>query len=131
MNVRTYWDSSALVESVFDPPLMGRLQAERGLTRPHSLAETFSVLTGNPELRLDADDAAKVLKSLSQHLDFVDLLGMEVVAAARNARKLGVRGGRIHDYLHVIAAEKAMALKILTLDKHDFIDLTGIEIEII
>jgi predicted nucleic acid-binding protein len=47
----------------------------------------------------------------------------------RETRKRGVRGGRIHDYLHAVAAEKSGANKLLTLDRHDFNDLTKVEIE--
>ena len=126
----TYWDSSALIEAVFESALWRRLESERGVSRPHALAEVFSVLTGNPETRISADDAARVLENLTKHLEFVELSAADVLAAAKQARKKGVRGGRIHDFLHVAAAEKASAVRILTLDKHDFSDLTDLEIEI-
>jgi predicted nucleic acid-binding protein len=35
----------------------------------------------------------------------------------------------VHDYLHTVAAEKSGAKTILTLDKNDFADLTGLKIE--
>jgi len=47
----------------------------------------------------------------------------------KEARKKGVRGGRIHDYLHAVAAEKSGARQLLTLDKNDFNGLTTVEIE--
>jgi hypothetical protein len=68
--MRTYWDSSALIEAVYVPSLMKRLQVERGITRPHSLAMTFSVLTGNPESRLAAEDASRAIQNLARHLEF-------------------------------------------------------------
>jgi hypothetical protein len=37
--MKTYWDSSALVEAVANAPLLRRLQSERAATRPHSLTE--------------------------------------------------------------------------------------------
>ena len=126
----TYWDSSALIEAVFAPALRLRLEEERGVSRPHALAEVFSVLTGNPVTRISADDAARVLENLARHLDFVELSAAEVLAAAKRARKCGVQGGRIHDFLHAVAAEKSLATRILTLDKQDFSDLTKLEIEI-
>jgi len=46
-----------------------------------------------------------------------------------NAKRLGVRGARVHDFLHAVAAGKAGATKIFTLDKNDFDDLTQIELE--
>ena len=127
--MKAYWDSSALIEAVNDEGLNRRLIAEHAWTRPHALAETFSTLTGNPETRISADNAAAVIAVLARSLDFVELTGSEVVSALRNARQKGVRGGRVHDYLHAVAAEKSGAGKILTLDKNDFAGLTGLEIE--
>jgi predicted nucleic acid-binding protein len=129
--MKTYWDSSALIEAVYEPRLLKRLQAERGLTRPHALAEVFSVLTGNPESRLAAEDAAQVVENLAGHLHFVELSAPDVLTAMKSARKFGVLGGRIHDFLHAVAAEKGSAVKILTLDKNDFSELTAIEVEVV
>jgi len=127
--MKTYWDSSALVQSVYDPAMKQRFQNERGFTRTHSLAETFSALTANPATRLEASHAAKVVDWLAQHLDFVDLSAAEITQALHYARRLGVRGGRVHDYLHALAAEKGQAGRILTLDRHDFADLTTLTVE--
>ena len=127
--MKAYWDSSALVEACNNPQIKARLETERAYTRPHALAETFASLTGNPATRIDADSAARILERLALSLDFVDLSGAEVVTALKNARARGVRGGRVHDYLHAVAAEKSGAKTILTLDKNDFADLTGLKIE--
>lgn len=128
--MRAYWDSSALIEACNSPSLRGRLHEERGLTRTHALAEVFSTLTGgNLAFRLDADGAARTVASLAADLDFHELTAAEVLQALKEARKRGVRGGRVHDYLHAVAAEKSGANKLLTLDKNDFNDLTKIEIE--
>ncbi len=122
--------ASARVQSVYDPGIKARFELEGGLTRPHSLAEDFSALTANPVTRLDADSASRVVGILAEHLDFVDLTAKETVAGLRQARRLGVRGGRVHDFLHALAAEKGKADKILTLDRHDFDDLTSVPIEL-
>lgn len=127
--MKTYWDSSALIEAVNNPLIKQRLETEHGLTRPHALAETFSTLTGNPAVRIDADSAARILERLANSLEFVELSGPEVLKALTTARQKGVRGGRVHDYLHAMAAEKSGAKKILTLDKNDFTDLTNLQIE--
>jgi predicted nucleic acid-binding protein len=125
-----YWDSSALIEACQNPVLRARLHREGGLTRTHTLAETFSTLTGgNLAFRLDADAAAQVMAGLARDLSFHDLTASEVLTALRAARKKGVRGGRVHDYLHALAAEKTGSAKLLTLDKNDFKDLTKVEIE--
>ena len=129
--MKTYWDSSALVESVWEPSLSARLRRERGVTRTHALAEVFSALTGNPQNRIAAETAAELLEQMAGSLSFVDLTPTEMFAALKTARKLGVRGGRVHDFFHAVAAKKSGAKKIVTLDKNDFAGLTEINLEVI
>ena len=129
--MKTYWDSSALVAAVETPAMQLRLQRERGVTRSHTLAEVFSTITGNPKNRADAQIAAEILANLAKSLDFVDLTADEMLAALKSARKLGVRGGRVHDFFHAVAAKKSGAKKIVTLDKNDFAGLTEITLEVI
>ncbi len=127
--MKACWDSSALVETYNNPQIKARLETERAFTRPHALAETFASLTGNPKARLDADSAARILERLALSLDFVEISAPDILTALKTARTKGVRGGRVHDYLHAVAAEKSGAKTILTLDKNDFADLTGLKIE--
>ncbi len=128
--MKAYWDSSAVIEACSSTPLRARLHRERGFTRTHTLAEVFSTLTGgNLAFRLDADAAAQTTDNLAADLDFLDLTPTEVLKAMKAARKKGVRGGRIHDFLHAVAAQKSGAKALLTLDKNDFNDLTTVEIE--
>jgi predicted nucleic acid-binding protein len=129
--MKTYWDSSALVESVWEPSLAMRLRRERGVTRSHTLAETFAALTGNPQNRVASEIAAEIVEQLAGSLSFVDLTAAEMLAALKSARKLGVRGGRVHDFFHAVAAKKSGAKKIVTLDKNDFAGLTEITLEVI
>lgn len=125
--MKTYWDSSALLEAISDPTgaLRRRLRKERGITRTHALAEVFSALTGNPVTRVEADEAAIAVENLAADLDFVDVDAEEVIVALKKARKLGVRGGRVHDYVHALAADKSGAAELLTLDANDFVGLTS------
>jgi len=110
--MKAYWDSSAVIEACNNPVLRARLHRERGLTRTHTLAEIFSTLTGgNLAFRLDADTAAQTVANLAEDLDFHDLTTPEVLTALKAARKKGVRGGRVHDYLHAVAAQKSGAKK--------------------
>lgn len=128
--MKDYWDSLAVIEACNNPALRLRLHREGGFTRIHTLAEVFSTLTGgNLAFRLGADEAAKTVANLASDLDFQDLAATDVLKALKEARKKGVRGGRIHDYLHAVAAEKSGARKLLTLDRNDFNDLTTVEIE--
>lgn len=131
--MKAYWDSSALVAAAADFALRTRLRQERGITRTHALAEIFSALTGgNLAIRLEADAAAEMVTNLAQDLDFVDLTAREILAALRLARKRGVRGGRVHDFLHAIAAEKSGAEELLTTDQYDFESLTdSVKVELV
>ena len=123
--MKAYWDSSALVQACSDVALRRRLHTERGLTRTHALAESFSALTGgNLSIRLDADAAARTVESLAKDLEFVEISPDEILDALKEARRRGVRGGRVHDFLHAVAAEKAGAAELLTVDENDFHSLT-------
>jgi predicted nucleic acid-binding protein len=123
--MKAYWDASALIEALGDPELRQRLKQDGGLTRSHSLAETFSALTGgNINLRVAPDKAAEMVTNIANDLSFFDLAPADVIAALKQAKARGVRGGRVHDFLHAVAAEKSGAKQLLTLDRNDFADLT-------
>lgn len=121
-----YWDSSALVLAAGDPILRRRLATERGFSRLHALAEVFSTLTGGLTHRLSADAALAIVENLSLDLEFVDLTRDEILTGLRSAKRKGVRGGRVHDYLHVLAAEKAAVQRILSSDRNDFHGLSSL-----
>jgi predicted nucleic acid-binding protein len=119
--MKVYWDSSALIEAVLDPISRQRLADGPSVTRPHSLSEVFGTLTGGRlGVRFEANEAAEVMDELAADLEFVDLTAREILAALRDAGKKGVRGGRVHDYLHAVAAKKARTGLLLTSDKFDF-----------
>jgi predicted nucleic acid-binding protein len=128
--MKSYWDSSALIQSILEDDLHDRLKQERGFTRTHTLAETFSAITGKAHFRMDADAAAKTIQEIARHLDFVDLSAAEILNGLAHAQKRGVRGGRIHDYIHALAATKSGAKTLLTSDRNDFESLVpGLSVE--
>ncbi len=128
--MKTYWDSSALIQTTLDDDLHARLIREGGFTRTHTLTETFSALTGKAHLRMDANAAARTIKEIAGHLEFVELSAREIQEGLAQAQKRGVRGGRVHDYVHALAAAKAGASALLTLDENDFDALVpGLAIE--
>ena len=119
--MRVYWDSSALVVATMDPKVRQRLLEPDQFTRSHTLAEVFSTLTGGRlGFRVDATDAAAVVSQLGDSLQFVELEVQEIVSALNSARDLGVRGGRVHDFLHAVAASKAECQVLKTLNTADF-----------
>jgi predicted nucleic acid-binding protein len=124
--MKAYWDSSALIDSLSSLDVRRRLHAERGWTRNHSLSEMFSALTGgNLAIRITADRAAEMIEKLVADLDFVELTESEILSGLKTARAKGVRGGRIHDFLHAVAAEKSGAPELLTADQNDFHGLSN------
>jgi hypothetical protein len=129
--MKTYWDSSALVEALQDEGLRKELSSGDHVTRVHSLAEVFSTITGGRlSFRVDADEAADMIDELAGDLSFVELTDAEVRKSLRSAQGLGVRGGHVHDYLHAVAATKAGCGKLRTINVGHFRGLEeGWEIE--
>lgn len=75
--------------------------------------------------RISNSDAAKVVEKLAQKLTLRDLTGPETLAALRDAKSLGVQGGRVHDLMHARSAVLSGVAKILTRNVADFAGLTG------
>jgi predicted nucleic acid-binding protein len=89
----------------------------------HALAEVFSTLTGGTQgLRIGADLAHRLLReSVLPYVQAVTLDADEVMSALAHAR---ARGGAVYDYLHLVAARKAGAEALVTLDVKHFAALT-------
>lgn len=121
--MKTYWDSSALVEALHDPILYGRIKPGENVTRAHSLAEVFSTLTKGKNFRYAPADAATIIADLKADLQFVELTADETLSAIEDASDQGVRGARIHDLMHAVAAEKSGASELITLDEAGFSSL--------
>lgn len=123
----TLIDTSVVVASL-DPDeahheACDTLLAGGGLTLyAHALAETFSILTGGRQgRRLRPAMAAELIRdSVLPHVRLVSLTGKEVMAELNGAEARGVRGGAVYDLLHLAAARKAGAARLLTLDVRDF-----------
>ena len=129
--MRRYWDTSGLVEALHDESVRLKVTKESAITRSHSFSEVFSALTGGRlGIRYAPDDAAELIASLAKDLEVVELSLEESLAAFAQAGKVGVRGGRVHDFLHAMAARKACVEKLVTLNRSDFVGLLGREVEI-
>jgi predicted nucleic acid-binding protein len=125
--VKIYWDTSALLWYYGQ----GRIEEIVGVTRTHSLAEAFSALSGAGLHVRQADGsvrwrrfsprlAKEVVKRLHSRLEYNDLTAAEIIAALERAQANAVQGGRVHDLLHAVAADKAGADELWTLDRNDF-----------
>ncbi|MCX6855138.1 MAG: PIN domain-containing protein [Verrucomicrobia bacterium] len=88
----------------------------------HAFLETFSTLTGGKlGVKVDADLAARLMsETVLPRVQVIELSSGELLAALRLARKQGVRGGGVYDYMHLIAARKANVDIIYTINLSDF-----------
>ena len=89
---------------------------------PHALSETFSTLTGGRlAIRVPATEAALMLRRwILPRLAVTAMETSDLLKAFEDSSIRGVRGGVIYDYLHLVAARKAGAAKLYTLDGADF-----------
>lgn len=91
----------------------------------HALLETFSTLTGGKlGIRVTADFAVRMLsETVLPRVSVIELSSAEIIAALGIAQSLGVRGGGVYDYMHLVAAKKATASVIQTLNMDHFLHL--------
>jgi predicted nucleic acid-binding protein len=133
--MKVYWDASALIWFY----ARGRVAEIEGVTRSHALAEVFSALSGKGVLwqmmdgtyrlrKLSPGLASKVVETLHKQLDFVEVRAEDVVKALKHTQTKGVQGGRVHDYLHMIAAQSAGADELWTADENDFTGLGKVKV---
>jgi predicted nucleic acid-binding protein len=123
-----YLDASVLVAAVVDiepyhaPCARLLLSKEPKAVRSHGLVETFSTLTGGRlPLRLSPSVADRLIGvNLVPRLRIVDLAASDVMRAIADSESRGVRGGAIHDLLHLFAAKKAKASTLYTLNLSHF-----------
>ncbi len=128
----TYWDSGAVVMALGDDALRNRLNQPDQFTRPHTLAEVFSVLTGGKLGRkYPQDEAAALLDQVRTEIAFVELTPEDMTGAMKRAKALGVRGGQVHDLMHCVAADKCGAETLVTTDRNDLKGLTRATIEVL
>lgn len=121
-------DSSVLISALCadDPDHAAcrkALLAGRPTVFDHAYSETFSTLTGGRlGFRVAPSDAAALLRlQVSPKLVSISLTPADLLRAFEEAESRGVRGGAIHDYLHLVAARKAGAKRLYTLNINDFL----------
>ncbi|MFO1482850.1 MAG: PIN domain-containing protein [Verrucomicrobiaceae bacterium] len=88
----------------------------------HALLETFATLTGGRlGIRVDADFASRLLReTILPKVQVVEMTVDDILTATAQARKQGVRGGGIYDYMHLMAARKVKATILYTINISDF-----------
>ena len=134
--MRTYWDTSAAINALVSKPVWDKLMTGEHFARTHLLSEFFATMTGrgisvrdkegNPvRLVMSASDASLWLRAFSAHVQWVELDASETLSGLDNAGANGVMGGRVYDYGHALAAQKANADVLLTRNTEDFMVLSG------
>jgi hypothetical protein len=122
--MKRYWDTSALVNALHDLKLEAKVLELDQWTRPHTLSEAFSTLTGGRlGFKYVPADAAALLNNITGGMHFVELDKKDTLAALALAQKYGIRGGRVHDWMHARAAAKAGAAVLVTDNCSDFLGL--------
>jgi predicted nucleic acid-binding protein len=89
----------------------------------HALSETFATLTGGRlAFRLSAATASAILRQqVAPRLSITMLAEADLLKAYEESTRRGIRGGAIYDYLHLVAARKAGASRLYTLNTTDFL----------
>ena len=121
--MKTYWDSSALLNALSSRPVFDRFDSGHHITRSHGYVEVFSHLSGRglpmrdgSRQKVTPGDAATMIASLAKRLSTRDLTIEETLAVVEIAEERGVQGARIHDLLHARAARFAEVDVVLTRD---------------
>lgn len=120
-------DSSVLVAALAPDEkrheaCLALLRQSGNVVYAHAFLETFSTLTGGRlGVRGDADFVTKLLsETVLPRVQVIELGIAELLEAIRLARKQGVRGGGVYDYMHLVAARKAKADILYTINLSDF-----------
>jgi predicted nucleic acid-binding protein len=123
-------DSSVLVaalasDEIRHPECLALLLKGGNCIYSHALLETFSTLTGGKlGVRVTADFAVRMLSEpVLPRVTVIELSSVEIIQALAAAQSRGARGGAVYDYMHLVAARKANASVIHTLNMDDFLHL--------
>ena len=96
--------------------------ATEGFTSTHAVAETFATLTsGRLDVQLTPAEAAQVIEAnIIRRLQIVELQLTDYQQAMGSSQTAGARGGAIFDMLHLQAARRMAAKRILTINVRHF-----------
>ncbi len=93
----------------------------------HALAETWATLTALPvEPRVPAATARTLLGRLREHVEVLELGEADYDAAMERCAASGLRSDAIYDALHLLAAERWGADRLLTFNTRDFVRLSAV-----
>ena len=120
-------DTSVLVAAMIDSEFghassRSLITSQTCVMYAHGITETFSTLTGGRKaFRIKPQLASELLEDhFIPRLSIATLTPSETLRAMRDAEARGVRGAAIFDYLHLVAARKAKARTLYTLNVAHF-----------
>ena len=130
--MRTYFDTSGLIRA-------WRLKkTPEGVTRAHSLAEFYCVMTGpgiavqregeTVKLALSPKDAAAAARETFSRMNYYDLKPKAALDELEAAARKNVHGKNIHDWMHCAAADLSQSDKIVTLNFRHFQGMTKLPV---
>lgn len=119
--MKHFFDTSLLVAAFDDQdthherarPVFTR-HAEGAAIATHTIAETFSILTGRRTWR--PSDAFQILRTNTAPMEKVTLAPADYLHTIERAEAFGIRGGAIYDALILACARRAGATTIWTLN---------------
>lgn len=93
-----------------------------GAVAGHALAEIYAVLTTLPVTpRITPEQAHKLIRhTIVSRLEVVALDGEDYETVIERLTELGLTGGVVYDALHLRAAEKVGAERLVTFNRRDF-----------
>lgn len=138
--MRSYWDTLAALNALISPKVWARLDTGEHFARLHLFSEFFATVTGRGipakdsvgetvRLVITPQDAAMWLKGFRAKVKLIELDDVEILQALARAHTHSAQGGRVYDYVHALAAEKAQADVLLTRNTQDFAGLTQAVLE--
>jgi predicted nucleic acid-binding protein len=110
-------------EEAHHPRALDALTGNRdGFTSNHALAEVFATLTsGRLDIQLMPEEAHDLVEAnVIDRLRVIDLTLSDYRAAMKTSQTVGARGGAIFDMLHLQAARRGRAQRILTINVRHF-----------
>ncbi len=125
--MKTYFDSSVLIAAFVEEEERHERAADAllkpgGFTSTHALAEVYGTLTsGRLAIQLIPAEAIELIEeNVLGRLEVQELSLGDYRSALRSAKVVGARGGAIYDILHLQAARRGEAERVLTVNVRHF-----------
>jgi hypothetical protein len=129
--VRTYWDTSAVINAALSREVFERLDNGMHVARLHLLAEFFATMTGRgveitdgagntDRMVFTQNECAAWLRKFAGRIEFVELTKDEALTGLDRAQRLGVQGARVYDYWHALVSNKAKSNELITRNTRHF-----------